>query len=49
MGNSLSLKYVFGICMVKKKVKDMALDFTVPNGDADFYCSALQPGSAMGG
>ena len=31
------------------KVKNSALDFTVPTGGADLRFSALQPGSAMGG
>ena len=34
---------------VKKKVKDTALDSTVPTGGADLRFLALQPGSAMGG
>ena len=33
----------------KVKVKDTALDFTVPTGGADLRFLALQPGSAMGG
>ena len=33
----------------KIKVKDTALDFTVPTGSADLHFSALQPGSTMGG
>ena len=35
--------------MVKVKVKDTALDFTVPTGGPDLRFLALQPGSAMGG
>ena len=36
-------------CPKKKKVKDLALDFTVRTGGADLRFLALQPGSAMGG
>ena len=35
--------------LVKKKVKDTALDFTVRTGGADRRFLALQPGSTMGG
>ena len=43
-------KYNYPKCYYKKgKVKDTALDFTVPTGGADLRFLALQPGSAMGG
>ena len=32
-----------------EKIKNTALDLTVPTGDADLRFLALQPGSAMGG
>ena len=37
------------VLVKEKKLKDTALDFTVPTGGADLRFLALQPGSAMRG
>ena len=51
-GQEIYLLHIYAIGLlglVKVKVKDTALDFTVRTGGADLRFLALQPGSAMGG